>query len=56
MSAVDTAAVEAMAALAGLTIEPHRLEAVREALEGMLATLAALDDLPLGDEPPEVSP
>jgi hypothetical protein len=51
---MNEAAVAAMAAQAGLTIEPSRLEAVRHALEGMLATLAVLDELPLGDEPPEV--
>jgi hypothetical protein len=40
------------AALAGLPLEPDRVEVVRTELEAMLAVLAPLDDLRVGVTPP----
>ena len=51
---LDADALAALAAQVGLRIEPDRIDDVGQTLLGMTATLAALDELDLGDAPPEV--
>ena len=50
---LEAGAVVALAALAELRIDPDRIDDVGQTLLGMTATLAVLDELDLGDAPPE---